>query len=253
MKEYLEKIKIHHILIVVLLIIVAVLYFDNRQFKKILYRQQYMVDSYYDNMNDFYGRRQHNRFYDNYDSYGRKQYYNYDCPRRQYFMNDYFNNIDRDIDSKILEMEKEFKRLSRDFERLNGRPVEPNRKLEEPKKLDDKKLPKKQEEKGRKRLEEKRKPMDTIDFVYNPQIRQDEKNFELTLNLPKNINKEDVDVNFINNNLVVKVNKHIKEGDSFFKHTFFESYYVSGTKATKKDIKIDLRKDTLKVIVPIIK
>ena len=92
-----------------------------------------------------------------------------------------------------------------------------------------------------------------MDFEYNPQVRQDEKKFELTLNLPKNINKEDIDVNFINNNLVVKVNKHIKDGDSFFKHAFFESYYVSGTKATKKDIKIDLRKDTLKVIVPIIK
>ena len=233
MKEYLEKIKIHHILIVVLLIIVAVLYLDNREFKKMLYRQQFAIDSYYDNMNDFNDRRQY-RFY-----------HNYDCPRKQYYMNDYFDNIDRDINSKILEMEREFKRLSRDFERLNGRPIELNRKLEEPKKLDDKRLPRKPEE--------KRKPIETMDFVYNPQVRQDEKKFELTLNLPKNINKEDIDVNFINNNLVVKVNKHIKDGDSFFKHTFFESYYVSGTKATKKDIKIDLRKDTLKVIVPIIK
>ena len=133
MKEYLEKIKIYHILIVVLLIIVAVLYLDNREFKKMLYRQQFAIDSYYDNMNDFNDRRQY-RFY-----------HNYDCPRKQYYMNDYFDNIDRDINSKILEMEREFRRLSRDFERLNGRPIELNRKLEEPKKLDDKRLPRKPE------------------------------------------------------------------------------------------------------------
>ena len=224
MKEYLEKIKMHHILIVVLLIIVAVLYFDNREFKKMLYRQQFAINSYYDNMNDFNERRQYNNRYD------------YDCPRRQHYMNDYFDNIDRDISNKILEMEREFRRLNRDFERLNNDFRHPI----------DIKTP-----------EEHKNPRKDIKnihgFVYNPQVNKTDKAFELVVNLPKDTTRKDIKIDFVDNNLTLNINKNIKDKNLSFESTFFESYYIPETKATKKDIKIDLRDDTLKVVVPIIK
>ena len=238
MKEYLEKIKMHHILIIVLLIIVAVLYFDNREFKKMLYRQQFAIDSYYDNMNDFNERRHR---------------YNYDCPRRQYFMDNYFDDIDRDINAKVLEMEREFRRLNRDFERLNNDFTKQPKDIKGPEEA--RKEHKRPEEP--KKLEENKKLRKDVkninNFVYNPQINKNDKTFELVMNLPKNTTRRDIKVNFINNNLTLNVNKNIKDKDLSFESTFFESYYIPDTKATNKDIKIDLKNDILKVIVPIIK
>lgn len=201
MKEYLENIKIHHILIAVLVVLVGILYFDNRELRKMFYRQQFVIDSHYSDNR----RRQHD-FYDH----------------------DYF---DIDINDKVLEIEREFRRLNRDFERLNNNFI-------------------KNFEKSEKEIINSKKKRN---FVYNPQIKQDDKNFELILKLPRDIVKEDIKVDFVKNNLTINIEKNIKKDYSTFKTSFFESYYISETKATIKDVKIDFKDNTLNVVVPIIK
>lgn len=157
------------------------------------------------------------RFYQDYNDWD-----NFHHDRRDFYHHrDYMinNDIYDAVSREIFNIRREFERLNREFERINNRTQREFRRQ----------------------------------FVYYPQIKNNDESFEFSLKLPKEINKEDIKVDLQNNNLVIKIDKNIKDENSSFSTSFFESYTLPQTKATMKDVKIDFNKNELKVIVPILK
>jgi HSP20 family molecular chaperone IbpA len=99
-------------------------------------------------------------------------------------------------------------------------------------------------------------------FVYSPKVSVSEKEFTVKVRVPVTFTSEDVKVDLTNGNLVIRAEKQ-KEGSdknsrSVSYSSFFESFELPDTKATVKDVKVNLENKNrgsseLTVVVPILK
>ena len=100
---------------------------------------------------------------------------------------------------------------------------------------------------------DKKTPREIRKFVYRPSINNTENSFDFSVKLPREIDRKDITIDLQENNLIIKIEKNIKDKDSSFSSSFFESYALPETKATLEDVKIDYKKGELKISVPVIK
>ena len=170
--------------------------------------------------------------YSDYNNFYERNYRDYDeSPYDFYMRNPYrhhndFDRFERRINKEIFDsMNREIINMKKDFERLD----------KEFKNFD------------RKPSREMRK------FVYRPSINNTENSFDFSVKLPRDIDRKDITVDLQEDNLIIKIEKNIKDKDSSFSSSFFESYSLPETKATLKDVKVDYKKGELKISVPIIK
>ena len=220
-KEFLKKINTNILIILLLIIIAILLFLQNRQlYKTIHYNRIANIEKHY------FNKDREKDFISNFDKNIEKHF------------NRYFDQINFDFEKELINMKialenniREFKKIEDDFNNIDT--IKNNK-----------------QEKNKNNKKE---------FIYYPKIENNDKEFILKMKLPKNLTINDIFVDIQNNNLILKTEKqeNIKNKNSKSKYysSFFENFQLPQTKATKKDIKIDLNKNNneLIIIVPIIK
>lgn len=91
-------------------------------------------------------------------------------------------------------------------------------------------------------------------FTFYPKIEEKNNNIIFKMKLPRNIKRDDIVINLQNNNLIIKIEKNIENNkdNSYFHSYFLKSFQVKDTKATNNDLKINLNRNELVIVVPII-
>lgn len=98
-------------------------------------------------------------------------------------------------------------------------------------------------------------------FYTRTKYDQEKKEFNISVKLPENITREAIDIDLENSVIEIEIEKETKEEvkkdnqETFSQENakfFRKIQIIPETKATEKDIKVNLEKNYLKIIVPII-
>ncbi len=243
-KESVKKIDYKIVIILLLIFIIAFQFYQNQKINRLrrfIFMRTYGVEDIFDNRrDDFFFRRRMHDFFDD-ESHFKKL--------RERFMRDHdfwFNDDERHIERRREEIRKNLKH------------EKPNAEKKLPPKIfnDEKPMPKK-DFPHHNRNRNKINVMNDFSFSIQEKYDKENNQFIATINVPMNLDKKDIMVDFKDNIMTVSFSKLNEKKDE---NSTMESYYnfsrsfsVPETKATLKDVKQVLNKGVLTLTVPIIK
>ena len=209
LKAFFDKVNINHIVFVILVMILLMLFYQNKQFEKIIQNQ--LISN---NTTKHYNKHNFDRYIE--------QNFKTDIDK-------YFEKINKDFEFELRNMKRNFEENFSYFDNIN----------------------KQIQDNFEGRRERKRR-----NFAYYPKTEQTDKEFILRMKLPKNITLEDIKVDLQSNNLLLEINKTLNSNEnnvnSYSFSSFFRNFPIKETKATIKDVKVELINGELLIVVPII-